>query len=138
MRAIQPLAEATCAVLPRTVRTQQKWFATLADELAEVRQLVGEIASTVEDFSQALRVRIDKDATLGLLTKLTALGSVLKQTGLLKPSWFDDAKRAELQQVAIKCQRQIDEANQIHDALSKRMNVAAFDSDGESIAGCGI
>ena len=116
------------------MRTQQEWFAALADELAEVRQLVGEIAVIVGDFSQALRVRIDKDSSLGLLTKLTALGSVLKQTGPLKPSWFDDKKRAELQQVAVKCQKQIDEANQLRNALSERMNAAAFDPDGESIA----
>ncbi len=108
-----PWLKRLCAAPPRTVRTQQEWFAALADELAEVRQLVGEIAATVEDFSQALRVRVDKDSSLGLLTKLTALGSVLRQTGLLKPSWFDDAKRAELQQVAIKCQKQIDEANRL-------------------------
>ena len=122
------------AVPPRTVRVQQEWFTTLANELAEVRQLVGEIALTVEDFSQALRVRIDKDSTLGLLTKLTALGSALRQTGLLKPSWFDDVKRAELQQVANKCQRQIDEANRLRNALSERMTPTAFDADGESIA----
>ena len=106
----------------------------MADELAEVRHLVGEIADAVEDFSQALRVRVDKDSSLGLLTKLTALGSVLRQTGLLKPSWFDDEKRAELQQVAVNCQKQIDEANRLRDVLSKRMNPAAFDPDGESIA----
>ena len=111
---------------PRTVRAQQEWFTALANELAEVRQLVGEIAVTVEDFSQALRIRIDKDSSLGLLTKLTALGSVLRQTGLLKPSWFDDEKRAELQQVAIKCQKQIDEANRLRNALSERMNAGGF------------
>ena len=119
---------------PRTVRAQQEWFAALANELAEVRQLVGEIAVTVGDFSLALRVRVDKDSSLGLLSKLTALGSVLRQTGLLKPSWFDDQKRAELQTVAIKCQKQIDEANRLRNALSERMNAAAFDHDGESIA----
>ena len=119
---------------PRTVRIQQEWFKTLASELAEVRQFAEDIAVTVEDFSQALRVRIDKDSTLGLLTKLTALGSVLKQTGLLKPSWFDDVKRAELQQVANKCQKQIDEANRLRNALSERMKATAFDADGEPIA----
>ena len=79
-------------------------------------------------------MRIDKDSTLGLLTKLTALGSVLRQTGPLKPSWFEDEKRTELQQVAIKCQRQIDEANRLRNVLSERMNSAAFDLEGESIA----
>ena len=116
------------------MRIQQEWFKTLASELAEVLQFAEDIAVTVKDFSQALHIRIDKDSTLGLLTKLTALGSVLKQTGLLKPSWFDDVKRAELQQVANTCQKQIDEANRLRNATSERMKATAFDADGEPIA----
>lgn len=119
---------------PVTVRTQQAWFGALADQLAAVRRLVGEIAVAVDDFSRALRVQIDRGSCIGLLTKLTALGSALKQTGLLKGSWFDDEKRTELQQVAANCQKQIDEANRVRNDLSERMSEMAFDAEGESIS----
>jgi very-short-patch-repair endonuclease len=120
--------------LPCTVKTQQDWFAALADQLADVRKLVGELAAAVGDFSNALRVRVDRDSCIALLTKLTALGSVLRQTGLLKPSWFNDEKLAELRQVAAKCQKESDVAHRLRDALSKRMSEMAFEAEGESIA----
>ena len=113
---------------------QREWLLALAGELAEVCGLVGEAAAAVDDFSNALRVRIDKDSCLGLLGKLTALGSVVSQAGVLKPSWFDDTKRVELQQVANMCHLHRDEATRLRTSLCKRMKAVAFESEGDALA----
>jgi very-short-patch-repair endonuclease len=126
------------APLPRTVGFRRAWLDQLAEDLTATRRLVEDIRISVDEYSRAIRTRIDSTSTLGILDKLNRLGNILAHTGLLKTSWFDDTKRAELQLVGNKCQKETEAADVHRQSLSKRLASNAFGSEGAALAEAAI
>jgi very-short-patch-repair endonuclease len=117
----------------RTVRELVNHMQQLKTDLSVLRSNLVEVSLIVDDFAETLHVPI-KSASLNALKKLAEVGRIVAQTGVLKTSWFDDARRKGIRDLAAKCQAQNATIAHHRAELAGRMSENAFGPLGAGLA----
>ncbi|MBX9787609.1 MAG: DUF4011 domain-containing protein [Pirellulales bacterium] len=116
-----------------SVRSRHHHFRGALQQVESLRATHNELRQTTRELINAIGLSMSGEPPIGQLVRLARIGRAIADTGLMKRSWFDNARRSVLRQAAAEGKAHQDACHSIRQELEPIVTSLAFEAEGARV-----